>query len=48
MDILRWFFFLSLALLLIASCNNATSQFQRAQSGTGHVMIYAAADRPGN
>jgi hypothetical protein len=29
MDTIRWFFFLSLALLLIASCNTATAQYKQ-------------------
>lgn len=40
MDTIRWFFFLTLAILLIASCNNAAAEFAAAEPGMLHT------DRP--
>jgi hypothetical protein len=42
MDILRWIFFLSLALLLIASCNNATAQFESARRASALAAVQPA------
>lgn len=34
MDAIRWIFFLTLSILLISSCNNASAQFPHGVSGS--------------
>lgn len=41
MDTLRWFFFLTLAILLIASCNNAAAEFDTGRPATSAAEISA-------